>query len=175
MKGKIKMKNQMDTNMMIASTATNFGLQMLNNSRINKQEKNALAREKMNRQMDALQEVFSCCERVAVEFINCLNTAEQEKTKREMIANWKEVSLEKIAAQKQFLMQYLDNTFEERKENFSHFFNALDKGIESGNIEIVNAALNGIVDLAKTSPLKAEVSQVLAALDNEHNMTEFKF
>ena len=59
MKGKIKMTNQMDTNMMIASTATNFGLQMLNNYRDNKQEKNALAREKMNRQMDALQGVFS--------------------------------------------------------------------------------------------------------------------
>ena len=168
------MTNQMDTNVMIASTATNFGLQMLNNYRDNKQEKNALAREKMNRQMDALQGVISCCERVAVEFINCLNTVEQEKTKREMIANWRKVSSEKIAAQKQFLMQYLDKTFEERKENFSHFFNALDKGIESGNIEIVNAALNGIVDLAKTSPLKAEVSQVLAAIDNT-NITEFKF
>lgn len=168
------MTNQMDTNMMITSTATNFGLQMLKNYRDNKQEKNALAREKMNRQMDALQGVMSCCERVAVEFINYLNTAEQERTKREMIANWREVSSEKIAAQKQFLMQYLDKTFEERKENFSQFFNALDKGIESGNIEIVNAALNGIVDLAKSSPLKAEVSQVLAAIDN-NNITEFKF
>lgn len=174
MKGKIKMTNQMDTNMMITSTATNLGLQMLKNYRDNKQEKNALAREKMNRQIDALQGVMSCCERVAVEFINYLNTAEQEKTKREMIANWRKVSSEKIAAQKQFLMQYLDKTFDERKENFSHFFNALDKGIESGNIEIVNAALNGIVDLAKTSPLKAEVSQVLAAIDNT-NITEFKF
>ena len=168
------MTNQMDTNMMITSTATNLGLQMLKNYRDNKQEKNALAREKMNRQIDALQGVMSCCERVAVEFINYLNTAEQEKTKREMIANWRKVSSEKIAAQKQFLMQYLDKTFDERKENFSHFFNALDKGIESGNIEIVNAALNGIVDLAKTSPLKAEVSQVLAAIDNT-NITEFKF
>lgn len=40
------MTNQMDTNMMITSTATNFGLQMLKNYRDNKQEKNALAREK---------------------------------------------------------------------------------------------------------------------------------
>ena len=81
--------------------------------------------------MDAFQGVMSCCERVAVEFINYLNTAEQERTKREMIANWREVSSEKIAAQKQFLMQYLDKTFEERKENFSQFFNALDKAFFS--------------------------------------------
>ena len=34
------MTNQMDTNMIIASTATSVGLQMLNNYRDNKQEKN---------------------------------------------------------------------------------------------------------------------------------------
>lgn len=159
------------TAVMMTSTIAKTGTEVFKSYNNTKQEKNALAHKQ---KMDTVRGAIDCLGDVAIKFIDYLNIAEQEKTKREMIANWKEVSLEKIAAQKQFLMQYLDKTFEERKENFSHFFNALDKGIESGNIEIVNAALNGIVDLAKTSPLKAEVSQVLAAIDNT-NITEFKF
>ena len=159
-------KTTMDTTTILTSAMANLASESLNSYRNNKHEKNILARDKMNRQMDILEGSIACMERIAVEFINSLNIAQQERTKREMIANWKEIGLEKIATQKQILMQYLDKTFEERKENFSQFFNALDKGIDSGNIEIVNAALNGIVNLAKTSPLKAEVSQVLAAIDN---------
>lgn len=80
---------------------------------------------------------------------------EKEITKRKNIKAKKEVALEKIRSQKEVLMKSLDLTFDERRENFNRFFDALDKGIENNDIELVDRALHGIVTIAKVNPFKS--------------------
>ncbi len=77
-----------------------------------------------------------------------------EQTKRANINAIKEFEIEKIRAQKEVLKDYFEKTFSERRTNFDALFERLDKGIESGNLQLIQLALSVIVDIAKDSPLK---------------------
>ena len=79
---------------------------------------------------------------------------EIEKTKREYISAQKEIYIEEIRTKKEILLNYFDNIFKERKELYQSFFEKLDKGIETGNLELINSAANAIVAIALDSPLK---------------------
>lgn len=79
---------------------------------------------------------------------------EEERTKRHNITAMKEFEIEKIQAQKEVLKDYLEKTFAERRINFDKMFDALDKGIESNNLELIQLSLGAIVEIAKDSPLK---------------------
>jgi hypothetical protein len=79
---------------------------------------------------------------------------EEEITKRDNITAMKEFEIEKIQAQKEVLKDYFDKIFTERRVNFDKMFDALDKGIESNNLELIQLSLNSIVEIAKDSPLK---------------------
>lgn len=94
-------------------------------------------------------------------------TASEETTKREEIAAWRDVNMGRIEAQRDLIMTYLDQTFDERKANFAKFFEVLDGAIASGQTEVVAAALDSITQLAKSSPFKdiANVEKVRAMLD----------
>jgi len=81
-------------------------------------------------------------------------TTEEETTKRHNITAMKEFEIEKIQAQKEVLKDYFEKIFSERKTNFDKMFDALDKGIENNNLELMQLALNSIVEIAKDSPLK---------------------
>lgn len=78
---------------------------------------------------------------------------ETEKTKRVAIEKRAEVELEKIRAQREILEQYLILSFRERAHNIQNFFDALDKGIETDNIQVITHAMSSIVEIAKSSPL----------------------
>jgi hypothetical protein len=79
---------------------------------------------------------------------------ETETTKRAEISAIRDIEIEKIQAQKEVIKDYFEKTFSERDKSFDMMFKALDKGLETGNLEIVANSLHYIVDLAKTSPLK---------------------
>ena len=79
---------------------------------------------------------------------------EEETTKRHNITSMKEFEIEKIQAQKEVLKDYFEKTFAERRINFDKMFDALDKGIDSNNLELIQLSLNSIVEIAKDSPLK---------------------
>lgn len=79
---------------------------------------------------------------------------EEETTKRHNITAMKEFEIEKIQAQKEVLKDYFEKTFAERRINFDKMFDALDKGIESNNLELIQLSLGSIVEIAKDSPLK---------------------
>lgn len=91
----------------------------------------------------------------------------QEKTKREQIRAWRDVELERIAAQRELFMTYLECTFDERRANFAKFFEVLDHAVETEAVDVVSTTLDSITALAKTSPFKdiATVAQVRAVLD----------
>lgn len=80
--------------------------------------------------------------------------AEEERTKRHNITALKEFEIEKIQVQKEILKDYFEKTFTERQINFEKMFDALDKGIENNNLELIQLSLSSIVDIAKDSPLK---------------------
>jgi len=79
---------------------------------------------------------------------------EEEVTKRHNITAMKEFEIEKIQAQKEVLKDYFEKTFTERRINFDKMFNALDRGIENNNLELIQLSLSSIVEVAKDSPLK---------------------
>lgn len=99
--------------------------------------------------------------------------AERELTKREMIKTWKETHLAQIQAQQEILRDYLKYTFAERKTAIDGFFEVLDKGFESNNLEMINMAIGGIVGIVKTSPLQQVESLMLCLNDDGVKHIEF--
>lgn len=92
--------------------------------------------------------------------------AAQEKTRREAINAWKDVRLADLKNQKEILRQYLEETFKERKQMIDGLFEALDKGIENNNPELINVAIGGIVNIASQSPLQ-QVDKLMFAMRND--------
>lgn len=92
----------------------------------------------------------------------------QEKTKREEIRAWRDVELEKIAAQREIFLTYLERTFDERGANFAKFFEVLDHAVEIDAVDVITTTLDSVTTLAKASPFKdiATVSQVRKVLDD---------
>ena len=92
----------------------------------------------------------------------------QEKTKRGQVRAWRDVELDKIAAQRELFLTYLDRTFDERRANFAKFFEVLDHAVEIDAVDVIAKTLDSITMLAKTSPFKdiATVAQVRKVLDD---------
>lgn len=90
---------------------------------------------------------------------------EEEVTKRHNITALKDFEIKKIKAQKEVLKDYFEKTFTERRENFDRMFDALDKGIENNNLDLIQLSLSSIVEVAKDSPLQ----QVKELSNNFHN------
>ncbi len=79
---------------------------------------------------------------------------EEQRTARMAIQAERDFNIEKIKAQKEIMLDYFDKVFKERKDNYSKLFKALDKGIESGNMQLVSEMAGAIVAMAKETPLK---------------------
>ncbi|MGD9889069.1 MAG: hypothetical protein AB7S56_07375 [Halothiobacillaceae bacterium] len=90
---------------------------------------------------------------------------EQEITKRQQIAAWETVQVTAIREHASIIRDYLDKSFAERRENFKQFFTLLDKGIESGNDQAIQAALSGIIETTRQSPLREALAAVRAISD----------
>lgn len=100
--------------------------------------------------------------------------AEQESTKRRAIDAQERVALERIRTQREVLTQYLDRSFDERRENFDRLFDNLDEAVDKSDASAVGAMVGAIVRLAESSPFKdiADVAATRAALDDPD--TEFE-
>lgn len=90
---------------------------------------------------------------------------EIETTKRKQIQAYKEVELAKIKSQRKILEQYFEGIFSERKLMINGMFDALDKGIETNNLDLIQQSLGSVVAIAKESPL-AGVQNLLIDYDN---------
>lgn len=98
---------------------------------------------------------------------------EVETTKRQAISAWRDTKLAALENQREILKDYLARTFEERHYVINEMFERLDLGIENNNMELVNIAMNSIVDIVKTSPIK-EAEKIISAL-NDPNIGKIEF
>lgn len=100
---------------------------------------------------------------------------QEERTKRQEIAAWEKTLLAEIERRRDVMVQFLDQSFNERAENFKDFFALADQAILSGDNDQLSAVLDSIVDLAKASPFKdlADLAKIEAALDDSEHTWEF--
>lgn len=94
---------------------------------------------------------------------------ETEKTKREKIIAEKEIKIGAIKAQKEFFMEYLHKTFDERSENFDKIFEVIDSALANDNIQELTLGLESLNKLAAESPFKvlADINTLGNALDQK--------
>jgi hypothetical protein len=104
----------------------------------------------------------------------CIVTREEEQTRRRQIASDEKTAIEEIKARRDILMDYLDRSFDERKNNFAQLFDTLDKAIELNNTEVIAYTLNTIIELGKSNPFKdlGSVSEIRRALEDPNKQFE---
>jgi ribonucleotide reductase alpha subunit len=116
----------------------------------------------------------------------CLNTlvqawheyqviVEQEKTKRRDLESQEKVTLAAIKAKRDILIQYLEQSFDERSENFQRLFHLVDQSLSSGDNQQLAVILEKITTLAQSSPFQAfsDLSMVKTTLKDANHTWEF--
>lgn len=101
--------------------------------------------------LDAIREITSA-------WSTAKRVAEEEQTKRARIAATERVDMARLQLQRDVLITYLERSFDERASNFKQLFTRLDRDAAASNTPAMAATLGAIVDLAKSSPLKALAS-----------------
>ncbi|MBD2596618.1 hypothetical protein H6G74_20110 [Nostoc spongiaeforme FACHB-130] len=127
------------------------------------------------RGVEAFASPAQCLNDVVQAWTEYLKITEEEKTKRCEIEAWEKVTLAEIKEKRDFLIGYLEHSFDERADNFHSLFQVVDQAISSGNNQQLGLALNAVVELAKSSPFKnlTDLSTVKAALDDPDHVWEF--
>jgi len=117
----------------------------------------------------------SQCLRAVVEaYTEYKTVAEEERTKRRGIEAWEKATIAQIKVQRDFLIDYLNRSFDERSRNFAALFGIVDQAMAEGSNAQLGSALHSITELAKSSPFKdlADLASVKAALDDpDHEWT----
>lgn len=98
---------------------------------------------------------------------------EQEKTKREAIRAYRDVELGKLQAQKENFQKYIEAVFKERSNNFDEFFKRLDTAIETGDMQLANLVMTGIVNQIQSSPLQGIKEIMMQANDSDCKHIDF--
>jgi hypothetical protein len=129
----------------------------------------------LGRGVDVFVSPTQCLNDIVRAWTDYLQIVEEEKTKRSEIDAWGKVTIAEIEAKREFLIGYLDRSFDERAINFQSLFEAVDRAISSGDDRQLGITLNAIVDLAQSNPFKelADLSKVKAALDDPDHVWEF--
>ena len=96
---------------------------------------------------------------------------EVQQTKRAEINAKRDVLIGQIEREKEIILEYLKEAFDERRTCFDKLFSIVDKAIENGNNEQLSLALQSINILASESPFKvlSSISATQKALkDKDH-------
>lgn len=106
---------------------------------------------------------------------DCVRIHAVEKTKQQRLATYEVTEVARIKAAESILKQYFEQSFAERRSNFTELFDRLDVALDKGDSQAVNAVLTGIVEVARTSPLAnlGDLGQIRAALDDPDHVWEF--
>lgn len=86
--------------------------------------------------------------------LESIKFCEEQKTERARIKEESKQIIEQLHIQRDFLISYLDKTFDERKSQFDYYFKALDKAVEANNPQLMAMCLNSISTLALSSPFR---------------------
>ena len=103
----------------------------------------------------------------------CKTVIEQEQTKREAIRAYRDIELNKLQAQKENFQKYIEVVFQERSKNFDEFFTRLDTAIETGDMQLANLVMTGIINQIKSSPLQGVKEIMMQANDSDCKHIEF--
>lgn len=98
-------------------------------------------------------DVFSALNQLVTAAREYTQVREIERTKRSLIAAEEQIQVGRIKAAEEVLQQYFDRVFVERSSIKEELFSRLDLAMESGDPEMVSSVVDGIVGLAKSSPL----------------------
>ena len=106
--------------------------------------------------------------------LDYLRLREEEQTKRAGIDAYATVEVARIQQASSLLKGYFEQVFAERGKTIDGLFRHLDDAMTSGDSAAAATALEGIVDLAKSSPLAAmgDLTQVRKALDDPDHVWE---
>ena len=113
-----------------------------------------------------------CLQDIVTAYTDYKKLAEQEKTEREQIQAWEKTEVARINNLKTCLIKYLEQSFDERQENFQKMFELIDGAILTNNNEQLALVLNAMTDLAKSNPL-SDLNSVRAALNDPNYVWEF--
>jgi hypothetical protein len=103
-----------------------------------------------------------------------LRIREEETTKRDRLQTYADLEMQKIRAAESILSDYFGQVFRERRQVVDDLLARYDAAVESRDPQLAQTALQGIVDVAKESPLKdlGDLGQIRKALDDESHVWE---
>lgn len=91
---------------------------------------------------------------VVSSFREMVVVAEQQETERLKIRAQLEERLKEIESAERVLVTYFNLVFPERRDSLNRLFTELDRAREAGQTDVMAASIQGIVDVATSSPLK---------------------
>lgn len=98
-----------------------------------------------------------------------------QETKRNEITAKRDILIAHIEKEKAILLDYLEKSFDERKENFAKLFSMADQALASQNNERLALILNSINFIAAESPFKAlhSINDTKKALEDKKHTWDF--
>lgn len=76
-----------------------------------------------------------CLQNIVTAYSEYQKIKEQETTKRQEIKTWEAIEIARINSLRKVLIEYLENSFDEKKANFQKMFDLLDIAISNNNNE----------------------------------------
>ena len=118
---------------------------------------------------------IQCLNEIVQAWTNYLEIAEKEKTKRCAIEAWEKTTFAEIEMKRDFIISYLERSFDERAKIFQSLFKTLEQATASGDNQQLSLTLQAITELAKTNPFKelSDISAVKANLSEPNHIWEF--
>ena len=136
-------------------------------------EEDALIQKTKNkltgRSLKTPAEVCSTLKAFSEAATDAVKFCEVQKTKREEIKAERDVRIARLRVQRDIVMEYLKQSYDERRNLFEEQFKVVDHALMTGNTEVLALSLQSINDLAKSSPFKAlaDIGNVQRALTQE--------
>lgn len=90
---------------------------------------------------------------IASHLIRWQQITETERTKRAEIDAKRDVLVANIQAEREAFIETLRANYKEREYVYQNLFDRLDQALASGQVEIAQLALSGIVEQIKTNPM----------------------
>lgn len=81
--------------------------------------------------------------------------------------------MQRLKSQKKNFEKYLHHIFKERQNNFDELFQRFDIAIETGNMELANLTMAGIIQQIQNSPLQGVQELLLQSNDESCKHIEF--
>lgn len=93
--------------------------------------------------------------------------------KRKAVEAWSKVKITETVAKYKACEEFLNHTFGERDKALSKYYDILDKGVASGDNQLILSALQGISGIVTSSPLSDFKEFALLWEDTSQTLLDF--